>query len=239
MTIARRRAGPDSLGINLEATYHVSWWGSKQQTMQLPLCTYASSLLVHPTRAPTNHHSEFPLLQNAGFKGKGWSQRSGHSPLRLQEVKHKETELKSKKEVRRCRSASSPLLEDTVKDFKSDVREQQVVRPRSVVCSAANAAGTQWQRLGKHQDTRMQCKSAQLCFHQWAQRPVSSPCHKAERSIYERKNGPPEPIYNAVKGQQWFISTWQTWQGSKVVAVSTKMDFLGNPYICGDFSVAG
>ena len=36
----------------------------------------------------------------------------------------------------------------------------------------------------------MQCKSGQLCFHQWAQRPVSSPCHKAERSIYERKNGP-------------------------------------------------
>jgi hypothetical protein len=56
--------------------------------------------------------------------------------------------------------------------------------------------------LGKHQDTRMQCKSAQLCFHQWAQRPVSSPIHKAERSIYERKKGPPEPIYNAVKGQQ-------------------------------------
>ena len=66
--IARRRAGPDSLGINLETTYHVSWWGWKQQTMQLPLCTYASSLLVHPTRAPTNHHSELPLLQNAGFK---------------------------------------------------------------------------------------------------------------------------------------------------------------------------
>ena len=60
-------------------------------------------------------------------------------------------------------------------------------------------------QIGRRTQQQRKCKSAQLYFHTNGHSAhISGPCHKAER-FYGKKGAPPEPVYNVVKGQQWFF----------------------------------
>ena len=147
---------------------YVSWWGLMQHTMQPLWCIYASCLPVHPMTALI-HHSELPLLQNAGFrKGDHVDQVSLHFAFTKSNKRKKSSKAKRRKGPGRCRSAGSPLLEDTGKGLKSDVSVQQVGQSPGPerVRSATNVAGTR-QRIGLAHNNR-KCKSAQLFSHQRA-----------------------------------------------------------------------
>ena len=84
--------------------------------------------------------------------------------------------LGCKTEAKGCRSASAPLLEDTVEDFKSDVNQQQVARPRSVYAPLPMQRAHSGNVIGHRTQMKRNAKSAQLCFPPNGHSPqVSSP----------------------------------------------------------------
>ena len=192
-----------------------------QQTMQPLWYTYASFLPVHPMKAPSNHHSVLPLLQNAGFKEKEWSPRSGQSPLRLHEVKHKEKEH----EKARMQNGGQrmPFGKCTAawrhrRGFQKRCQSAASSKAPERVCSAANAAGTQWQRDRASDSNETQRKERTALFStEWAQPPGQQPMSQGQAYLL-KKGAPPEP-YNAGKcHESCIMPSRQTWQECGSVA---------------------
>ena len=103
-----------------------------------------------------------------------------------------------KKEAKGCRSASAPLLEDTVEDFKSDVNQQQVARPPSVYAKLPMQRAHSGNVIGHRTQNETQRKERTALFStEWAQRPSQQTMSQGQ-SYLLKKGAPPEP-YNAGK----------------------------------------
>ena len=111
--IARRRAGPDSLEINLEATY-LRFLVGVDATNHATSFVYLRQFFACPSHEGTLSSLRVAIAARCRLWGKSWSSGSSQSPLRLHEVKLKEKvpkwKLKLVQKVQGCRSAKGPPL---------------------------------------------------------------------------------------------------------------------------------